>query len=99
MLCNFGEIIKKLYFLVWWKACQRSTHANPHLSASCYRTFYTWWTASANRKCEIYLQESLAGGGGKGGVICETVPFDNESSDRLQTQNQDSQYYSAPLLF
>jgi hypothetical protein len=38
-------------------------------------------------------------GGGEGGVICETVPFDNRSSDQLQTQNQDSQYYFAPSLF
>jgi hypothetical protein len=28
---------------------------------------------------------------GEGGVICETVPFDNRSSDRLQTQDEDSQ--------
>jgi hypothetical protein len=48
-------------------------------------------TASANRKCEIYLRESLAGGGEEGGVTCEIVPFDNGSSDRLQTQNEDSQ--------
>jgi hypothetical protein len=27
------------------------------------------------------------------------VPFFNGSSDQLQTQNQDSKYYSAPLLF
>jgi hypothetical protein len=39
---NFGEIIIKLYFLVRWKARQRATHATPHLSASRYRTFYTW---------------------------------------------------------
>jgi hypothetical protein len=71
---------------------------SPHPSASHYRTFYTWWTASANRKCEIYSRDLLAGGGG-GGVICETVPFVNGSSDRLQTQNQDSQYYSAPTRF
>jgi hypothetical protein len=32
-------------------------------------------------------------------VICETVPFVNGSVDRLQTQNEDSQYHSAPLLF
>jgi hypothetical protein len=25
---NFGEIIKKQYFLVWWKARQRATHAS-----------------------------------------------------------------------
>ncbi len=24
-MSNFGEIIKKLYFLVWWKARQRAT--------------------------------------------------------------------------
>ena len=60
---DFGEIIKKLHFLVWWKARQRATHATPHLSASRYRTFSTCWTASAVRKCEIYLRESLAGAG------------------------------------
>jgi len=59
-----------------------------------------WWTA----KCELHVRDLLAGitrggGGGEGGVICETVPFVNGSSDQLQTQNQDSQYYSAPLLF
>ncbi len=36
---------------------------------------------------------------GEGGVICEMVPFVNGSSDQLQTQNEDSQYHSAPLLF
>ncbi len=39
---------------------------SPHPSASRYRTFYTWWTASAIRKCEIYSRESLAGGGRAG---------------------------------
>ncbi len=91
MSSNFREIIKKL---VWWKARQRATHATPHLSASHCRTFYTWWTASANRKCEIYSR-----GGGEGRVICETVPFVNGSLDQLQIQNQDSQYYYAPSLF
>ena len=51
--------------------------------------------ASATFTCENHSPE----GGGEGVVIWETVPFDNGSSDRLQTQNQDSQYYSAPLLF
>jgi hypothetical protein len=45
-------------------------------------------TASARFTCENHSQE-----GGEGGVICETVPFDNGSSDGLQTQNQDSQYH------
>jgi hypothetical protein len=34
MSSNFGEIIKKLYFLVRWKDRQRATHAIPHLSVS-----------------------------------------------------------------
>jgi hypothetical protein len=72
---NFGEIIKKPYFLVLWKAHQRATHVTPHLSASRYFTFYTWWTASANRKCDIYPRDSLAREGrGRGelrnGAIC-----------------------------
>jgi hypothetical protein len=52
-------------------------------------------TASAIFTCENHSQE----GRGEGGVICKTVPFENGSSDQLQTQNQDSQYHSAPLLF
>ncbi len=46
-----------------------------------------------------YLLAGITRGGGEGGVICETVPFVNGSSDQLQTQNQDSQYHSASLLF
>jgi hypothetical protein len=100
MSSNFGEIIRKLYFLVWWKARQRATHTTPHLSASRYRTFYTCWMA----KCELDVRDLLAGitlgrGGGKGGVIFKAVPFVNGSSIQLQTQNQDSQYYIAPSLF
>ncbi len=45
------------------------------------------------------LARITPGRGEEGGVICEMVPFDNGSSDRLQTQNQESQHYSAPLLF
>jgi hypothetical protein len=94
MSSNCGEIIRKLYFLVWWNARQRATHATPHLSASSYRTFYTFgWDV------RDLLVGITRGGGGEGGVICETVPFVNRSSDQLQAQNQDSQYYSASSLF
>jgi hypothetical protein len=99
MSSNFGEIIKKLYFLVWWKARQRATHATPYLSASRYRTFSTCWTAKCEWDVRDLLPRITRGGGGEGGVICETMPFVNGSSDQLQTQNQDSQYYSAPSLF
>jgi len=55
-------------------------------------------------KCELHVRDLLAGitrggGGGEGGVICETVPFVNGSLDQLQIQNKDSQYHSAFLLF
>ncbi len=53
---------------------------------------YTW-----TAKCELHVRDLLVGitrggGGGEGGVICETVPFVKGSSDRLQIQNEDSQY-------
>ncbi len=50
-------------------------------------------SASARSTPKIY---SL--GRGEVGVICETVPLVNWLLDWLQTQDQDSQYYSAPLL-
>jgi hypothetical protein len=40
---------------------------SPHPSASRYRTFYMWWTASAIRKCEIYSRDLLAGERGRAG--------------------------------
>jgi hypothetical protein len=64
------------------------------VTAHCTRGEWQVRTASATSTREI-----LSRGGEEGGVICETVPFLNGSSDRLQTQDQDSQYYSAPLLY
>jgi hypothetical protein len=46
-----------------------------------------------------FTRKNHSRGRGEGRVICETVPFVNRSSDRLQTLNEDSQYHSAPLLF
>jgi hypothetical protein len=89
MSSNSGEIIKKLYFLVWWKARQGATHATPHLSASRYSTFYMWWTASASRKYKIYLRESLAAGGGGGrGILakrCHSIT-DHQIHCKLKTK-------------
>jgi hypothetical protein len=44
--------------------------------------------ASAIRRCEIYSRVLLAGEGGEGGVICETVAFVNGSSDQLQNKTK-----------
>ncbi len=99
MSCNFGEIIKKLNFPCLVESppegyprhpqplCEPLPHIFHVLDGKCE-------PASARFTCENHSRE-----GGEGGVICKTVPFNNWSSDRLQTQNQDSQYYSAPLLF
>ncbi len=50
-------------------------------------------------QCEFQAWNSLAGGGGEGWVICETMPFDNGSSDQLQTQDQNGKCHPPPFLF
>ena len=53
--------------------------------------------------CELQAPFSLARftremeGGGR--VNCESMLFDNESSDQAQIQHEDGQWCSAPLLF
>jgi hypothetical protein len=51
--------------------------------------------AGAVFTCQIHSRDER----GEGRVICETMPFDNGSSDRAQIQHEDRQYYSALLLF
>jgi hypothetical protein len=99
MSCKFGEIIKNFISLFGGKPA-RGLPTPPPTSLPAVTAHFPHVelqvrTASARFTCENHLQE----GGGEGGVICETVPFDNRSLDQLQTQNQDSQHYSAPLLF
>ncbi len=44
---------------------------------------------------QIYSRD----GGGEGGGICESMPFNNGSSNWAQLQYEDGQWCSAPLLF
>ncbi len=53
--------------------------------------------ASCRRRCNS--PDLLAGWRGEGGVICESMPFDNGSSDWAQVQHEDGKWCSAPLLF
>ena len=100
MSSNFKEIIRKLYFLVWWKAHQRATHATPPPLREPLPHILHVLDGKVRAGCARFTRENHSRGrGGEGRMICETVPFVNGSSDQLQTQNQDSQYYSAPLLF
>ncbi len=68
MSCNFGEIIKKLHFLVSRKPARGLPTPSPPPPRDRYRTFSMCWTASAVRECDFYSRESLAvGGGGRAG--------------------------------
>jgi hypothetical protein len=67
MSCNFGEIIKKLYFLVQWKVRQRTTHATPTPPQAVTAHFQCVGRqvriASARFTCKNHSWE---GGGGRG---------------------------------
>ncbi len=66
MSYNFGEIIKILYFLV--SPPEGYPRHPPHLSASCHRTFSTWWTAKCGSRVRLLLAEFTRGrGGGRAG--------------------------------
>jgi hypothetical protein len=54
--------------------------------------------ASAMRGRDFYSRDWCAENGMGGGKHA-TMPFVNGSTHQLQTQNQDNQYYSSPLLF
>jgi hypothetical protein len=66
MSSNFGEIIKKLYFLVW--SARGLPTPLPHLSPRSYRTFLR----VVDSKCKPQVRDLLAritrgrGGGGRG---------------------------------
>ncbi len=71
----------------------------PHPTAQV-RTFDTWKMC----ECDVRMRFPFAGlgrgeWGGGGGGERETMPFVNGSTHQLQTQNQDSQYYSPSFLF
>jgi hypothetical protein len=92
MSYNFGEIIKKLYFLVSRKPARGlPTPSPPPLRKLPPRIFHVVdgdvQFAGAVFIRGIHSREER----GEGGVICETMPFDNGSSDRLQIQHKDSQ--------
>ncbi len=85
MSFNFGEIIKKLYFLVSRKPARELPMPSPpplrklpphifHVVDGKVRF------AGATFTRGIHSRE----GRGEGGVICKTMTFDNGSSDRVQ---------------
>jgi hypothetical protein len=94
------EIIKKLYFLVARKPARGLSTPSPTSSqVATARIFHVVdgkvRFAGVTFTRGIHSREGM----GEGGVICETMPFDNGSSDRLQIQHEDRKMYSAPLLF
>jgi hypothetical protein len=71
----------------------------PHLLASCDGGFSTWWREMCELQAPFLLARFTRGMEGKGGVICESMLFNNGSSDWTQIQHEDEQWCSAPLLF
>jgi hypothetical protein len=89
---NFGEIIKKLYFLVSRSQAKLLPTPSPPPLRKLPRPIFhvvdnNVQFAGAVFTRQIHSQEER----GEGGVICETMPFDNGSSDRLQIQHKDGQ--------
>jgi hypothetical protein len=102
MSCNFKEqskIVRMGGIPLWGRGTLSQAKPPPTPPPTSLRAV----TAHMDGKCEPQVRDLLAritrGRGGEGGVICETVPFDNGSLDRLQTQNEDGQCHSPPLLF
>jgi hypothetical protein len=92
MSYNFGEIIKKLYFFV--SRSQAKPPPTPYpspLHKLRRRIFHVVdhnvRFAGAVFTRRIHSRDEK----GEGGVICETMPFDNGSSDRAQIQQEGRQ--------
>jgi hypothetical protein len=92
MSFNFGEIIKKLYFLVSRsQAKPPPTPSPPPLRKLQWRIFHV--VDSNVRFAGVVFTRGIHSREerGEGGVICETMPFVNGSSDWLQIQHEDRQ--------
>ncbi len=86
MLYNFGEIIKKLYSL--FQEAKPSCHSRlPSQVATA--DFPRGGEKCASCRGRFHSPDLLARWRGEGGVICESMPFDNESSDRAQIHHED----------
>ncbi len=100
MSYNFGEIIKKLNSLFQESKPSRHSRLPPPTSSQVATADF----ACGGEKCascrrSFHSPDLLARWRGEGGVICESMPFNNRSSDRAQIQHEDRQWCSAPLLF
>jgi hypothetical protein len=92
MSYNFGEIIKKLYFFVSRSQAKPPPMPYPPpLRKLRRRIFHVVDSnvrfAGAVFTCRIHSRDER----GEGGVICETMPFNNGSSDLAQIQQEDRQ--------
>jgi hypothetical protein len=100
MSYNFGEIIKKLYSLFKWAKPSRHSRLPPPTSSQVATAdFPRGGEKCASCRRRFHSPDLLVRWRGEGGVICESMPFDNGSSDWAQIQHEDGQSCSAPLLF
>ncbi len=101
MSYNFGENIKKLYSLYQEAKPSRHSRLPPPPTSSQVATadFPRGGEKCASCRRRFHSPDLLARWRGEGRVICESMPFDNRSSDQAQIQYEDGQWCSALLLF
>jgi hypothetical protein len=83
---------QKTTFPCFKKARQRATHTIPPTFPRAVTAHFPRVGRQVRFAGATFIRENHSKEGeGEGGVICETMPFDNVSSDRLQIQDKDSQ--------
>jgi hypothetical protein len=93
MSYNFGEIIKKLYSL--FQEAKPSCHSRlpPPPPRKLRRRIFHVVERNVPVAGAVFTRQIYSL------VICESMPFDNGSSDWAQIQHEDGQWCSSPLLF
>jgi hypothetical protein len=92
MSYNFGEIIKKLYFFVSRSKAKPLPTPSPAPLCKLQRRIFHVVDSNVRFAGAVFtLQIHSRDERGEGGVICETMPFNNGSSDRAQIQHEDRQ--------
>jgi hypothetical protein len=99
MSYNFGEIIKN-YIRCFKEPSQAAIQGFPPTSLQVVTANFPHSGGKcASCRHHFHSPDLLARWRGEGGVICELMPFDNESSDWAYIQDEDGQWCFNPLLF
>jgi hypothetical protein len=92
MSYNFGEIIKKLYSLFQEAKPPFKASPPPPTAQVAMVDFPHGGEKCASCRRRFHSPDVTVRWRGEGGVIWESMPFDNGSSDRAQIQHEDGQW-------